>query len=67
MDSAKRRKIFPIVATASAAAVLFIASLIRKREKVIVWAEAALKIYEEIEDPSAAKVREQLAEWRKHT
>jgi tetratricopeptide (TPR) repeat protein len=33
--------------------------------QAIASAEAALKILEEIEDPNAAKVRQQLAEWRK--
>jgi len=35
-----------------------------EREKAIAHAEAALKIYEQIEDPSAEKVRKILAEWR---
>jgi tetratricopeptide (TPR) repeat protein len=35
------------------------------RAQAIANAEAALKILEEIEDPNAAKVRQQLAEWRK--
>jgi tetratricopeptide (TPR) repeat protein len=34
------------------------------REKAIALAEASLKIREEIEDPNASKVREQLAYWR---
>jgi tetratricopeptide (TPR) repeat protein len=34
------------------------------RAEAITRAEAALKIYEAIEDPSAAKVRAKLAEWR---
>ena len=33
--------------------------------QAIARAEAALNIYEAIEDPNAAKVRQQLAEWRK--
>jgi Tfp pilus assembly protein PilF/DNA polymerase III delta prime subunit len=33
------------------------------RARAIAYAEAALKIYEQIEDPYAKKVREQLAEW----
>lgn len=35
-----------------------------KRNEALAHAEAALKIREEIEDPNAAKVRKQLAEWR---
>lgn len=35
------------------------------RAEAIPNAEAAFKILEEIEDPNAAKVRQQLAEWRK--
>ena len=35
-----------------------------EREQAIASAEAALKILEAIEDPDAAKVRAQLAEWR---
>ena len=34
------------------------------RARAIAHAEAALKIYEQIEDPRADKVRKQLAEWR---
>ncbi len=34
------------------------------RDKAIAMAEASLKIMEEIEDPNAGEVREQLAEWR---
>jgi tetratricopeptide (TPR) repeat protein len=37
------------------------------REQAIVCAEASLKIKEQIEDPNAAKVRKQLAEWRGQT
>jgi hypothetical protein len=33
------------------------------RQKAIACAQAALKIYEQIEDPWADEVREQLAEW----
>ena len=36
-----------------------------ERAQAIANAEAALKIFEQIEDPNAAKVRKQLAEWRK--
>jgi tetratricopeptide (TPR) repeat protein len=35
-----------------------------ERDEAIAHAEAALEIYEQIEHPSVAKVREQLAEWR---
>jgi tetratricopeptide (TPR) repeat protein len=35
-----------------------------ERDQAIASAEAALEIREQIEDPNAAKVREQLAEWR---
>jgi tetratricopeptide (TPR) repeat protein len=35
------------------------------RAQAIARAEAALRIYEAIEDPNAAKVRAALAEWRK--
>jgi hypothetical protein len=35
------------------------------RKKAIEHAEAALKIKERIEDPTAARVRKQLEEWRK--
>jgi len=35
------------------------------RKEAIKLAEASLKIKEEIEDPSALKVRKQLEEWRK--
>jgi tetratricopeptide (TPR) repeat protein len=34
------------------------------REQAIAYAEASLKIREQIDDPLAARVREQLAEWR---
>ncbi|HMD86568.1 MAG TPA: hypothetical protein VKO18_17925 [Terriglobia bacterium] len=34
------------------------------RAQAIAHAEAALKIYEAIEDPNSAKVRAQLAQWR---
>ena len=33
--------------------------------KAIAQAEASLKIYEQIEDPRAEKVRQQLAEWQR--
>jgi tetratricopeptide (TPR) repeat protein len=36
-----------------------------ERAQAIARAEAALKILEQIENPNAAKVRQQLAEWRK--
>ena len=36
-----------------------------ERAQAIARAEAALKIYEQIEDPNTARVRQQLAEWRK--
>lgn len=39
--------------------------ILGEREKAIPRAEAALKIFEAIEDPNAAKVRAALAEWRK--
>ncbi len=39
--------------------------LLGNRAEAITSAEAALKIYEVIEDPNAAQVRAQLAEWRK--
>ncbi len=34
------------------------------REQAIARAEAALRIYEAIEDPNAANVRTQLTKWR---
>jgi|GEM_PF-3307955 len=37
--------------------------LIGNRAQAIVHAEAALKIYEQIEDPKSTKVREQLTRW----
>jgi tetratricopeptide (TPR) repeat protein len=40
-------------------------NLLRNRAEAITRAEAALKIFEAIEEPRAAKVRAQLAEWRK--
>jgi len=36
-----------------------------ERAQAIAHAEAALKIFEQIEDPNTSKVRVQLAEWRK--
>jgi len=39
-------------------------SKLGERQNGITSAEAALKIYEQIEDPNAAKVRRQLEEWR---
>jgi hypothetical protein len=38
-----------------------------ERAQAIQDAEPALTILEQIEDPNAAKVREQLAEWREQT
>ena len=38
-----------------------------KRAQAIARAEAALNIFEAIEDPNAAKARAALAEWRGHT
>jgi hypothetical protein len=38
-----------------------------ERAQAIQLAEQALIIREQIEDPNAAKVREQLAEWREQT
>jgi len=38
-----------------------------KRDQAIANAGAALEIYEQIEDPNAAKVRAQLAQWRRDT
>jgi hypothetical protein len=35
------------------------------RSPAIARAQAALRIYEAIEDPNAAQVRARLAEWRK--
>ncbi len=35
------------------------------RTQAIEHAEAALKIYEQIEDPNAGKVRAQIEEWKK--
>ena len=36
-----------------------------EREQAIAHAEAALKIFEQIEDSKAAEARKQLDEWRK--
>lgn len=38
-----------------------------ERTQAIPHAEQALSIYEQIENPTAAKVRAQLAEWRGQT
>ncbi len=35
-----------------------------ERDRAIPLAEAALQIYEQIEDPNAEKVRRKLAQWR---
>ena len=35
------------------------------RPQAVANAEAALRIFEQIEDPNASKVRQQLTEWRK--
>ncbi len=40
---------------------------ISERTRAIELAEAALVIFEQIEDPNAAKARKKLAEWRGQT
>jgi len=42
----------------------FVLDELGEREKAIAHAEAALKIFEQIESPYAEKVRQKLAEWR---
>jgi hypothetical protein len=40
---------------------------INQHQQAIEHAEQALTIYEQIEDPNAAKVRAKLAEWRQQS